>query len=368
MIQAEHITKTFHGFKALDDMSLHVPKGTIYGLVGPNGAGKSTLIRHLTGIYRPDCGSILIDGLPVYDNPEAKAKFTYIPDDLFYFLQADTLEMKRFYQGIYQNFDTALFNRLQEFFPTIDTRRNIRRLSKGMQKQVAFWLSICAMPELMILDEPMDGLDPVMRRQIWSIILSKASENKTTILISSHNLRELEDVCDHVGIMHKGRIIVERALSDLQGNVSKIQVAFQEGMPTLPPDFEILHMSNTGRVYTLIVKGDPERAKAILEATHPMLIDIYEPVLAGLCSLSGLPFFPHDCTDVFKYPQLYHGTVRRYCFTGHFPVNGHVGMHQRKSGTICYLFCSTGGGDYGILLPVFHPQLPYDPCTSGKTQ
>ena len=118
MIQAEHITKTFHGFKALDDMSLHVPKG----------------------IYRPDCGSILIDGLPVYDNPEAKAKFTYIPDDLFYFLQADTLEMKRFYQGIYQNFDTALFNRLQEFFPTIDTRRNIRRLSKGMQKQVAFWL------------------------------------------------------------------------------------------------------------------------------------------------------------------------------------------------------------------------------------
>ena len=185
MIQAEHITKTFHGFKALDDMSLHVPKGTIYGLVGPNGAGKSTLIRHLTGIYRPDCGSILIDGLPVYDNPEAKAKFTYIPDDLFYFLQADTLEMKRFYQGIYQKFDTALFDRLQEFFPTIDTRRNIRRLSKGMQKQVAFWLSICAMPELMILDEPMDGLDPVMRRQIWSIILSKASENKTTILILS---------------------------------------------------------------------------------------------------------------------------------------------------------------------------------------
>ena len=197
-----------------------------------------------------------------------------IEEMMFYFLQADTLEMKRFYQGIYQKFDTALFDRLQEFFPTIDTRRNIRRLSKGMQKQVAFWLSICAMPELMILDEPMDGLDPVMRRQIWSIILSKASENKTTILISSHNLRELEDVCDHVGIMHKGRIIVERSLSDLQGNVSKIQVAFQEGMPTLPPDFEILHMSNTGRVYTLIVKGDPERAKAILEATHPMLIDI----------------------------------------------------------------------------------------------
>ena len=177
MIQAEHITKTFNGFMALDDMSLHVPKGTIYGLVGPNGAGKSTLIRHLTGIYRPDSGSILIDGLPVYDNPEAKAKFTYIPDDMFYFLQSNTLEMKQFYQGIYKKFDAALFARLQEFFPNIDTKRSIRRLSKGMQKQVAFWLSICAMPELMILDEPMDGLDPVMRRQIWSIILSKASES-----------------------------------------------------------------------------------------------------------------------------------------------------------------------------------------------
>ena len=319
MIQAEHITKTFHGFKALDDMSLHVPKGTIYGLVGPNGAGKSTLIRHLTGIYRPDCGSILIDGLPVYDNPEAKAKFTYIPDDLFYFLQADTLEMKRFYQGIYQKFDTALFDRLQEFFPTIDTRRNIRRLSKGMQKQVAFWLSICAMPELMILDEPMDGLDPVMRRQIWSIILSKASENKTTILISSHNLRELEDVCDHVGIMHKGRIIVERSLSDLQGNVSKIQVAFQEGMPTLPPDFEILHMSNTGRVYTLIVKGDPERAKAILEATHPMLIDILPLTLeeiSGSVNMSPKYFcrFFHEMTHRTPIDYLNYYRIERACY------------------------------------------------------
>lgn len=274
MIQAEHITKTFNGFMALDDMSLHVPKGTIYGLVGPNGAGKSTLIRHLTGIYRPDSGSILIDGLPVYDNPEAKAKFTYIPDDMFYFLQSNTLEMKQFYQGIYKKFDAALFDRLQEFFPNIDTKRSIRRLSKGMQKQVAFWLSICAMPELMILDEPMDGLDPVMRRQIWSIILSKASESRTTILISSHNLRELEDVCDHVGIMHHGKVMLERSLSELQGSVCKIQVAYQERMPKLPADFEVLHMSSTGRVYTMIVKGNPKEAKLRLEQTSPMLIDV----------------------------------------------------------------------------------------------
>lgn len=184
------------------------------------------------------------------------------------------MEMKRFYQGMYQNFNAELFEKLREFFPAIDTKRSIRRLSRGMQKQVMFWLSICTMPKILILDEPVDGLDPVMRRQIWSIILSEAAERGTTILVSSHNLRELEDVCDHVGIMHRGRIMIERSLSDLQGSVSKIQAAFQEGMPSLPKEFEILHMSNTGRVYTLIVKGDPQRAKEMLESLNPMLIDI----------------------------------------------------------------------------------------------
>ena len=274
MIEVSHLTKYFHDLKALDDASLHVKRGAIYGLVGPNGAGKTTLIRHLTGIYRGDSGSVQIDGVPVYENREAKAKIAYIPDDLFYFKQANTLDMKKYYQGIYKTFNTELFDRLQDFFPSINVKRNIRRLSKGMQKQVAFWLSICTMPQVMILDEPVDGLDPVMRRQIWSIILSEAAEHESTILVSSHNLRELEDICDHVGIMHNGKVILERSLSDLQGSVSKIQVAFQEGMPSLPKEFEILHMSNTGRVYTLIVKGDPLAAKKMLTSMHPMLIDI----------------------------------------------------------------------------------------------
>lgn len=274
MIRVENVTKTFHGFKALDNTTLHVKKGAIYGLVGSNGAGKSTIIRHITGIYRPDSGSILIDGEPVYENPIVKSRIAYIPDELFYFMQADTLEMKRFYKGMYPGFDEKLFEKLREFFPSIDVKRSIRRLSKGMQKQVAFWLSICCMPDLMVLDEPVDGLDPVMRRQIWSIIMTEATERNITVLVSSHNLRELEDVCDHVGIMHKGQIMIERSLSDLQGSVSKIQVAFQEGMPSLPKEFEILHMSNTGRVYTLIVKGDPKRAREMLQSTNPMLIDV----------------------------------------------------------------------------------------------
>lgn len=274
MIQVDHVVKEFDGFRALDQLSLHVGKGEIYGLVGPNGAGKSTIIRHITGIYKQDAGTILVDGSPVFENPMVKQKFAYIPDELFYFMQSDTLEMKRFYQGIYPNFDEKLFDKMQKFFPNIDTKRSIRRLSKGMQKQVAFWLAICCRPELLILDEPVDGLDPVMRRQIWSLIMSDVSERNTTVFVSSHNLRELEDVCDHVGIMHQGKIILERSLSELQGSVCKIQTAFQSGMPKLPEEFDVLHMSNTGRVYTLIVKGNPTEAKKQIERLNPMLVDV----------------------------------------------------------------------------------------------
>ena len=274
MIQVENVVKEFDGFRALDGLSLHVGKGEVYGLVGPNGAGKSTIIRHITGVYKQDAGTILVDGQKVFENPDVKQKFAYIPDELFYFMQADTMEMKRFYQGIYPDFDEKLFEKMRKFFPNIDTKRSIRRLSKGMQKQVAFWLAICCRPELLILDEPVDGLDPVMRRQIWSLIMADVSERKTTVFVSSHNLRELEDVCDHVGIMHQGKIVLERSLSELQGSVCKIQAAFQAGMPKLPEEFEILHMSNTGRVYTLIVKGNPVEAKKQIERLNPMLVDV----------------------------------------------------------------------------------------------
>lgn len=276
MIQVNHLKKSFDGFLALNGVDMHVGKGEIYGLVGPNGAGKTSLIRHMTGVYLPDEGSVTIDGEPVYENRRIKEKIAYIPDDLFYFMQADTLAMKRFYKGIYPSFDEKLFYRMQEYFPGIDVKRNIRRLSKGMQKQVAFWLAICCKPEILILDEPVDGLDPVMRRQIWSMIMSEVAEHEMTVLVSSHNLRELEDVCDHVGMMHHGQILIERSLSDLQGNITKIQVACQSGVPKLPENFEVLHMSNTGRVYTLIVRGNPNEAQKALcmDSSHPVIVDV----------------------------------------------------------------------------------------------
>ncbi len=274
MIRITDVVKDFDGFRALNHLNMHVPKGAIYGLVGPNGAGKSTIIRHITGVYRQDQGEVQIDGKAVYEDPAVKAKFAYIPDDIFYFTQANAIDMMKYYKGIYPKFDEQLFSALADCFPAVDVRRNIRSLSKGMQKQVAFWLSVCCRPELLILDEPVDGLDPVMRRQIWSIIMGDVAEHGTTVLVSSHNLRELEDVCDHVGIMNEGKILIERSLSDLQGSVTKVQAAFSGDMPKLPEGIEVLHKTITGRVHTLILKGEPNEVKSEMEAMHPLLLDI----------------------------------------------------------------------------------------------
>ena len=252
---------------------MHVPKGAVYGLVGPNGCGKSTIMRHIMGIYKPKSGHITIDGQDVWENAHLKQKVAFIPDELFYFLQASTLDMKKFYKGIYKDFDEELFDNLRDAFPTIDLKKNIRNLSKGMQKQVVFWLSICTRPDVMLLDEPVDGLDPVMRRQIWSILMSDVAQRGTTILVSSHNLRELEDVCDHVGIMHKGRIIIERSLEELEGSVMKIQVAFNGEMPDVPEFIKVLHSEKMGKVYTLIVKGYKEEINGFFEKCDTLILE-----------------------------------------------------------------------------------------------
>ena len=274
MIQVTDVTKKFDTFCALDHLNMHVGQGAIYGLVGPNGAGKSTIIRHLTGAYRQDEGEILIHGEKVYENAKIKEEIAYIPDEIFYFPQANLIDMKRFYKDLYPQFDLELFDKLKECFDTIDPKRPLRRLSKGMQKQAAFWLAICCRPKLLILDEPVDGLDPVMRRQVWGILMSDVAEHGTTVLVSSHNLRELEDVCDHVGIMHKGKVLMEKSLDDLQGSVSKIQIAFEEALPKLPEGLEILHQTKAGRVHTLIIRGQQEWIRMQLNSLKPILMDI----------------------------------------------------------------------------------------------
>ena len=207
MIEFKSVTKRFGGFAALSGLELTVPQGGVYALVGPNGAGKTTAIRCLTGMLRPEEGEILLSGEPVYENVPVKERFFCIPDEPVYFAMASTRDMMRFYEGIYPRFDAGRFEKLREAF-TVDPARPIRRLSRGMQKQSAFWLALSARPEALILDEPVDGLDPVMRRQVWSLILADVAEGDTTVLVSSHNLRELEDVCDHVGIIDHGRCVI----------------------------------------------------------------------------------------------------------------------------------------------------------------
>ena len=273
MIEIRDVVKTFDGFRALDGVTMSVPRGAVYGLVGPNGAGKSTLIRHLTGIYRPDSGTIDIDGQPVYENPAVKARIAYIPDNVFYFPQATIPDMMRYYRGIYPKFDAERYQKLGEVFQ-LDPKRQIRRLSKGMQKQAAFWLAMCLRPDVLVLDEPVDGLDPVMRRQVWNLVLADVAENGTTVLISSHNLRELEDVCDHVGILNHGKVLLERSLSDLQDNTVKLQVAYQGVTePPLPAELNILHRSHVGRVYTYIVRGSSQEIMRRMQITEPVLLE-----------------------------------------------------------------------------------------------
>ena len=250
MLEAKEVVKSFDGFRALDSATLTVPKGTVYGLVGPNGAGKSTIIRHFTGVYRPDSGQLLLEGAPIWENTDAKRRMVVIPDDWYYFPQASIAEMAKLYAGAYPSFSWERYEKMKQVFPLND-RQMLRRMSKGMQKQAAFWLTMCCMPEYLILDEPVDGLDPVMRRQVWSLLLGDVAERGTTVLVSSHNLRELEDVCDHVGIMNQGKVLLERSLSELH----------------------ILHHSAVGRVHTYILRGDRESILNRMQITAPLLLE-----------------------------------------------------------------------------------------------
>ena len=273
MIQVTDAVKRFDGFTALDGASITVPDGAIYGLVGPNGAGKSTLIRHLTGILRADSGEILVDGEPIYENPAKKALLAVIPDDWYYFSSASLRDMMRFYRGFYPTFDMERYEKFREVFE-IPEKAMLRRLSKGMQKQAAFWLAMSCRPKYLILDEPVDGLDPVMRRQVWGLMMGDVAENGTTVLVSSHNLRELEDVCDHVGIKNRGKVLLERSLSDLQENIVKLQVVWNTPEPpALPPEMNVLHVSNVGRVYTYIVRGNAAAVSTALSVFQPMMLE-----------------------------------------------------------------------------------------------
>jgi len=273
MIEVRQLSKSFDALKALDNVNLTVEKGSVYGLVGANGAGKSTLIKHLTGVYKGDSGECLIDSTPVYENDMIKSKIAYIPDDLFFLNRSSLNTMMKFYRDVYKTFNMERFNKLKEVFTTIDPKKPLKKLSKGMQKQAAFWIMISCNPEVIVLDEPVDGLDPVMRKQIWSLLLQDVAERNTSVLVSSHNLRELEDVCDTVGIMNKGKMLLEKSLSSLQGSVSKYQVVYNGEAPDLKGKLDILHEQKIGSAYTYIIRGEVSTIEGIIKSFPTVIVD-----------------------------------------------------------------------------------------------
>ena len=273
MINAKNVVKTFGAFRALDDFSMSVPKGCIYGLVGSNGAGKTTIINHIMGILLQDDGCITIDGENVFENQSLFQRVLCINDDWYFYPGYTTKEMAKFYEGMYKNFNRERYEKLGTVLK-IEENRQIRFLSKGMKKQIAFRLALSCMPDVLILDEPLDGLDPVMRRQIMNIIISDVAERQMTVLVSSHNLRELEDICDYVGIIHKGKMVMEKPLDDLKGNILKIQLAFKDEYPVeLDEDIDILHKTKIGSVYTLIVRGNNEETDLAIKSYEPIVYD-----------------------------------------------------------------------------------------------
>lgn len=274
MIKVSGVTKTFGKFKSLDDFSMNVKKGSIYGLIGPNGAGKTTIINHIMGVLKEDAGTIRIAGEDVWENEALKQDVLCINDDWFYYGSFTIAEMAKFYKDMYKNFNTDRYIELGKVLK-IDEKRQIRRLSKGMKKQVAFRLVLSCMPEVLILDEPLDGLDPVMRKQILNVIIADVAEREMTVLVSSHNLRELEDICDYVGIIYNGKMIIEKPLDDIKGNIQKVQLAFSgEFPPQIREKIDVLHLSKTGSVYSVIIRGNAEDIKNAINEYNPVIFDI----------------------------------------------------------------------------------------------
>ncbi|HAL63334.1 MAG: ABC transporter ATP-binding protein [Firmicutes bacterium] len=274
MITGLSITKKFDGILALSNMDIHIKKGSVYGLVGPNGAGKTTFIKALMSIYKLDGGTIYIDKEENISDENLKQRIVYISDDLYFYPGYSIKQTADFYASVYENWDNNTFLKLQDIFK-IDINRKVRKLSKGMKKQVAFMMGISAKPDIMVLDEPVDGLDPVMRRNIMNVILQEVEKRNMTVLISSHNLRELEDICDHVGIMHDGKIVIEKSLDDVKGNIHKLQVAFDAFSPAeFEAAFEILHKEEYGSVYQYIIRGDGDAVLAKAKEFKPILLDL----------------------------------------------------------------------------------------------
>ncbi|WP_027398270.1 ABC transporter ATP-binding protein [Anaerovorax odorimutans] len=273
MIKIQNLNKFFDDFKVLSDLNLNVKKGSIYGLIGTNGAGKTTVIKHLTGVLKPDSGNVLIEDKKVYENKEIKERLGFIPDDLYFFSSYNIKESAKFYKSIYPNWNQERYEHMIKQF-NLNEKRKLSKFSKGMQKQAAFILTMSAMPDYLILDEPIDGLDPIIRKLVWRYIVEDVAEREMTVLVSSHNLRELEGICDCIGILSKGEMIIERDLDELKSDIHKIQVAFKNTMEKPYSGLNILHKESRGTVDLLIVRNKKATVEEIINEKNPVVFDL----------------------------------------------------------------------------------------------
>lgn len=274
MIKAEGITKKFGDFVALDNISCTIPEGCIYGLVGSNGAGKSTFLRIISGIYKADTGSLTLDGEEIFDNPNAKAKIAFVPDEMFFLSGASMKRMAQLYAAVYDNFDMARFEKLASQL-NLDIKKNINSFSKGMKRQAAVLLAVCANTPYIFFDETFDGLDPIMRNLVKKIISGEILDRKATAIIASHSLKELENTCDRLAILHKGGVIFEDDIDNLQTSLFKVQVAFDRDYDQSEfESLEILNFSKKGSVAEFIVRGDRDSTETLIKAKKPVLFDI----------------------------------------------------------------------------------------------
>lgn len=274
MITVKGLTKIFDDYKALEEVTCTIPEGCIYGMVGSNGAGKSTFLRLISGVYKADAGDIKVDDMEVYENPDVKKLIAFVPDDLYFLNNATMNRMADMYSRYYKDFDRERFDSLTETFQ-LNPKKSINTFSKGMKRQVAIILALSCKPKYLFLDETFDGLDPVMRALVKSIICSDVQERKATAILTSHSLRELEDTCDQLALLHKGGLVFESDIENMKTSLFKVQTAFADDYDQSRfEDLQMLHFSKSGSVCNIIVKGNKEEVADYIKGKNPILLDI----------------------------------------------------------------------------------------------
>ncbi len=275
MIEVQNLTKYFDSIKAVDDITAVIKEGEVFGLVGTNGAGKSTFLRMVSGVIKPDEGFIKIDGYPVYENTEVKKLIFYISDESYFFSNSTPIDLKNYYKVIYNGFDANRFDEMMRQFG-LDSKRKINTYSKGMKKQLTVILGICANTKYLLCDETFDGLDPVMRQAVKSLFAKEIAERGLTPIIASHNLRELEDICDHVGLLHRGGILLSKDLFDMKLSIHKIQCVFKEeaNLNEIFGEKEILKVEKRGSLFTITLRGNREEIIAKIDRLNPVFSEV----------------------------------------------------------------------------------------------